>query len=115
HSEISAGSARVLETLKLPFAEPIQVEEIKPNPCDVAIVGMGCLLAGAQDRATFWRNIIEKVDAIREIPSNRFDSDRYFDDDARARDKIYSKWGGFLDDIPFDPFRYGIPPSALTS
>ena len=28
-------------------------------------------------------------------------------------DKIYSKWGGFLDDMPFDPMRYGIPPRAV--
>ena len=34
---------------------------------------------------------------------------------ARARDKIYSRWGGFLEDVPFDPMRYGIPPNALAS
>ena len=37
---------------------------------------------------------------------------RYFDADRQARDKIYSRWGGFLDDVPFDPLKYGIPPSA---
>ena len=35
----------------------------------------------------------------------RWDWRAYFDADRRARDKIYSKWGGFLDDVPFDPMR----------
>ena len=26
-----------------------------------------------------------------------------------------SRWGGFLDDVPFDPMKYGIPPAALPS
>ena len=39
----------------------------------------------------------------------------YFDPDPTARDKVYSRWGGFLDDVPFDPVRYGIPPSSLPS
>ena len=26
-----------------------------------------------------------------------------FDADRQAKDKIYSKWGGFLDDLVFDP------------
>ena len=33
----------------------------------------------------------------------------------RARDKIISKWGGFLEDIPFDPVTFGITPNSLLS
>ncbi len=33
----------------------------------------------------------------------------------RARDKIYSKWGGFLETVEFDPTKYGIPPASLNS
>src|SRR5262249_44954733 len=29
--------------------------------------------------------------------------------------KTPCKWGGFLDDIPFDPLAYGIPPKSLTA
>jgi hypothetical protein len=39
----------------------------------------------------------------------------YFDADRTAKDKIYSKWGGFLDDMAFDPMRYGMPPKSITS
>ena len=33
----------------------------------------------------------------------------------KAKDKIYSKWGGFLDDVAFDPMKYGMPPASLRS
>ena len=81
----------------------------------MAIVGMACLLPKAPDIQTYWRNILDKVDAISEIPKDRWDWQRYFDSDPRKRDKVYSKWGGFLEDIAFDPLLYGIPPSALPS
>ena len=63
--------------------------------------------------AEYWENILDKVDAITEIPSHRWDWRLYFDADRNAKDKIYSKWGGFLDDMLFDPMRYGIPPKSL--
>lgn len=82
-------------------------------PFNVAIVGMSCLLPGAKDVEAYWGNIIGKVDAISEVPSERWDSARYFDPDPAARDKVYSRWGGFLGDIEFDPLAYGMPPKSL--
>ncbi|MGH9266596.1 MAG: polyketide synthase, partial [Acidimicrobiales bacterium] len=82
---------------------------------DVAIVGMACLLPKAPDLETYWRNILGKVDAITEVPADRWDWRGYFDPDPDAPDKVYSRWGGFLDEIPFDPVSYGIPPSSLPS
>ncbi|HEV3215450.1 MAG TPA: beta-ketoacyl synthase N-terminal-like domain-containing protein [Vicinamibacterales bacterium] len=81
----------------------------------IAIVGAGCLLPHASDARTLWSNVFNKADAIGEIPPERFDATRYYDTDRRARDKIYSKWGGFLGEIPFDPLKYGIPPAAVPS
>ncbi|HEY6361241.1 MAG TPA: SDR family NAD(P)-dependent oxidoreductase [Vicinamibacterales bacterium] len=84
-------------------------------PCDVAVVGAGCILPGAADVRTFWSNVLNKIDAITEVPPERFDAGLYFDLDLKARDRIVSKWGGFMGDVPFDPVKYGIPPSALGS
>src|SRR5690606_683281 len=58
-------------------------------------------------------NILNKVDAITEIPPDRFDWRLYYDPDRQARDKIYSRWGGFIDEIPFNPMDYGMPPNSL--
>lgn len=81
----------------------------------IAIIGMSCLFPKAGDVETYWHNILNKVDAITEIPEGHFDWKNYYDKDPLARDRIFSKWGGFLDDVKFDPTRYGIPPSSLAS
>lgn len=82
---------------------------------DIAIVGMACILPKAGDLQTYWENILSKVDAITEVPKDRWDWKKYYDPDPSAPDKSYSKWGGFIDDVPFDPLNYGIPPNALSS
>jgi acyl transferase domain-containing protein/NAD(P)H-dependent flavin oxidoreductase YrpB (nitropropane dioxygenase family)/NAD(P)-dependent dehydrogenase (short-subunit alcohol dehydrogenase family) len=112
HEDVSVrGSAR-LETAG---EEPQPAASAGGRPCDVAVVGMACIMPKAPDLETFWANVLHKVDAITEIPPDRFDWRRYYDDDPRARDKIYSRWGGFIDPVPFDPARYGMPPSSLPS
>ena len=82
---------------------------------DVAIVGMSAIMPGAGDVRTFWENTLQGVDAITEVPGDRWDWRLYYDVDPKAPDKIVSKWGGFVPDVPFDPLRYGMPPSSLPS
>jgi acyl transferase domain-containing protein len=38
-----------------------------------AIVGMACLFPGAPDMDRYWRNIVDGVDAIGEVPAARWD------------------------------------------
>ncbi len=113
---IAQQAARSIAGLAVPFDGP-RVEEVLPPPApfNVAIVGMGCLLPKAPNVRAFWANILNKVDAITDIPKERFNVDLYYDPDRKAKDKIHSRWGGFLDAVPFDPMRYGIPPNALPS
>jgi acyl transferase domain-containing protein len=83
------------------------------RPADIAIIGVGAVLPKAATARAFWENIVNAVDAIGEIPPHRWDWRLYYDANRQAPDKIYSKWGGFLDDMPFDPMRYGIPPASI--
>jgi acyl transferase domain-containing protein/NADP-dependent 3-hydroxy acid dehydrogenase YdfG len=85
------------------------------QPLDIAIVGMSCLLPGAGDPAAFWENILRKKNLIEEVPADRFDVDAWFDADPKARDRINSRWGGFVRDVLFDPMKYGIPPASIPS
>ncbi|MBP6743643.1 SDR family NAD(P)-dependent oxidoreductase [bacterium] len=87
----------------------------KHNQEAIAIVGMSCQFPQSNDVETYWTNILNKVDSITEIPKSHFDWQNYFDANPLARDKIISKWGGFLSDVVFDPAPYGIPPSSLDS
>ncbi|MCC6587061.1 MAG: SDR family NAD(P)-dependent oxidoreductase [Bryobacterales bacterium] len=114
HHDVSAESSKRLAQLTIPSWQDAS-EAPKESPSDVAIVGMACLLPKAPGLQTYWQNIIDKIDAVGEIPSDRWDWAQYFDSDPKAKDKIYSKWGGFLDDIPFDPMQYGMPPASLRS
>ena len=114
HRQVSVGGSLLLDGLSVSTKHDDTLSA-RAEPCHVAIIGMGCLLPKAQNVNTFWSNVLGKVDGITEIPKERFDSDLYFDKDPKGRDRIYSKWGGFLDDVVFDPLRYGIPPNALSS
>jgi acyl transferase domain-containing protein/NAD(P)H-dependent flavin oxidoreductase YrpB (nitropropane dioxygenase family)/NAD(P)-dependent dehydrogenase (short-subunit alcohol dehydrogenase family) len=114
HQDVSLESTRMVEEVEL-FREPSPLVEESQRPSDVAIIGMACLLPKGPDLETYWENILNKVDAITEVPKDRWDWELYYDPDRQARDKVYSKWGGFLDDVSFDPVRYGMPPSSLPS
>jgi polyketide-type polyunsaturated fatty acid synthase PfaA len=74
---------------------------------------MACLLPRAANLQIYWHNILNKVDAITEVPEDRWDWRIFYDPDPKARDRVYSKWGGFVDALPFDPMRYGMPPNSL--
>jgi acyl transferase domain-containing protein/NAD(P)H-dependent flavin oxidoreductase YrpB (nitropropane dioxygenase family)/NADP-dependent 3-hydroxy acid dehydrogenase YdfG len=114
HQEISIQSSEWLARATEP-ERPHLSKCRESRRGDLAIIGMSCLLPKAGDLQTYWENILAKASAITEIPADRWDWTRYFDPDPEARDRVYSKWGGFIDEIPFDPVRYGLPPSSLRS
>jgi acyl transferase domain-containing protein/NAD(P)H-dependent flavin oxidoreductase YrpB (nitropropane dioxygenase family) len=115
HLDISAGSTRTLLELALPESARPKPRTTAEKSADVAIIGLECLLPGAMNASAFWSNILEKVDAITEAPRERLDPARYFDPSGRTRDTVISKWGGFVEAIPFDPVHHGIPPAAMRS
>jgi acyl transferase domain-containing protein/acyl carrier protein len=77
----------------------------------IAIVSVACRFPGAPDPEGFWELLSGGVDAIREIPDDRFDVDEYYDPDPEAPGKIYTRYGGYLEGIDgFDPEFFGISP-----
>jgi acyl transferase domain-containing protein/NAD(P)H-dependent flavin oxidoreductase YrpB (nitropropane dioxygenase family)/NADP-dependent 3-hydroxy acid dehydrogenase YdfG len=114
HRDIAFGSTERLEALR-EYPSTARPSETAPAPCDLAIIGMACILPGCSDVESYWRNILQKVDAISEVPLDRWDWRTYFDPDRHAADRVYSKWGGFIEAVPFDPIEHGMPPNSLTS
>jgi acyl transferase domain-containing protein/NAD(P)H-dependent flavin oxidoreductase YrpB (nitropropane dioxygenase family)/NAD(P)-dependent dehydrogenase (short-subunit alcohol dehydrogenase family) len=82
---------------------------------EVAIIGIATILPGASDLASFWRNVLNNRCQITEVPPERWELARYFNADQSAQDTTYSRWGGFLPDLYFEPIKYGIPPKYLGS
>lgn len=115
HHEISAGGMEQIDRLTDASFLADSNESPKAQPCDIAIVGMSAIVPGAGDVRTFWENTLHGIDAITEVPADRWDWRLYYDADPKAPDKITSKWGGFVPEIPFDPLRYGMPPTSLPS
>ena len=78
----------------------------------IAIVGMGCRFPGGADSPEqFWQLLVDGVDAVREVPADRWDADALYDPDPSAPGKSATKWGGFLDRIDgFDAAYFGILP-----
>lgn len=77
----------------------------------IAIVAVSCRFPGAPDPEAFWELLSDGVDAIREVPEDRFDIDEFYDPDPDAAGKTYTRFGGFLDEIDgFDPEFFGISP-----
>lgn len=77
----------------------------------IAIVGMGGVMPQSDNLDEFWKNLINGVDCITEIPSDRWDWREYFGDPLKENNKTNSKWGGFIRDVDkFDAKFFGISP-----
>ncbi|AQA09998.1 type I polyketide synthase [Streptomyces malaysiensis] len=122
HHAVGAGAADFLTARAEAVCErlgvaPAPAAAEAPAPLDVAVVGMACMFPQAPDLASFWANVVGGVDAVTEVPAERWDPAVHYTGakDGASATKSASKWGGFLPPIPFDPLRYGIPPASLGS
>ena len=99
---------RALRALEDMQAKLDALEYAKREP--IAIIGMGCRFPGGADSPeAFWRLLRDGVDAITEVPANRWDVEAYYDPDPDAPGKIYTRKGGFLTRVDdFNPQFFGI-------
>ena len=81
----------------------------------LAIVGMSCLFPKAQSLQDYWANIKEKVDCISEVPETSWKAEDYYNPDKKCPDHVYTKNGGFLNPVDFNPAEWGIAPTDLDS
>jgi len=78
----------------------------------IAIIGIGCRFpGGANNPESFWKLLQNGVDAITEVPADRWNIKRFYDPNPERLGKIYTRWGGFVEHIDqFDPQFFGISP-----
>lgn len=96
---------------RAPLAGPVVLKTVD-NRAPIAIVGLGCTLPRAPSVPAFWANLVGGVDAIREIPDDRWSADRYWDPRAGPRGpaKTCAHIAGFVGELAFDPRAFRIPP-----
>ncbi|MGI6668749.1 MAG: SDR family NAD(P)-dependent oxidoreductase [Acetivibrionales bacterium] len=78
---------------------------------EIAIIGISGRYPMAGNLDEFWENLKKGRDCITEIPKDRWDYRDYFNPDRSKEGSVYSKWGGFIDDVDkFDPLFFNISP-----
>ncbi len=76
----------------------------------IAIVGMSGRFPGAASCEALWQLLVDGVDAVGEIPAERWSLAQYYDANANAPGKMNARCGGFLEGVDqFDPAFFGIP------
>ena len=83
----------------------------------VAIIGAGCRYPGGIETPDdLWRLVRDGVDAVSDVPADRWDADAYYDPDPKAPGKMVVRRGGFLAGIDgFDPHFFGISPREAST
>ena len=78
---------------------------------NIAIIGVGCRFPKAENPEAFWHLLSNGIDAITEIPADRWNVDELYDPQPATPGKMNTRWGGFLSQIDgFDPLFFNISP-----
>jgi acyl transferase domain-containing protein/pimeloyl-ACP methyl ester carboxylesterase len=96
-------------------AQVARLEEAQREP--IAIIGMGCRFPGGADTPVkFWRLLQQGIDAIVEVPADRWDAAAYYDPNPQTAGKASTMQGGYLADVSgFDAAFFGITPREVVS
>jgi acyl transferase domain-containing protein len=82
----------------------------------IAVIGLACRFPGADSPSAYWSLLRDGVDAIAEVPRERWDAEGFYDRDLTTPGKMATKWGGFLTGVDFfDPKFFGIAPREAAS
>ena len=83
----------------------------------IAIVGAGCRYPGGIETPDeLWRVVRDGVDAVAEVPADRWDANAYYDPDPNAPGKMVTRRGGFLSQVDrFDAQYFGISPREAST
>ena len=113
-ADVSADKQALLALRKL-RARVEQLERARTEP--IAVIGLACRFpGGANTPDAFWQLLDDEVDAVRDVPADRWDVEAYYDPDPDAPGKMYTRSGGFVDDIDrFDAEFFRIAPREAVS
>ncbi|XP_041364321.1 uncharacterized protein LOC121379738 [Gigantopelta aegis] len=75
---------------------------MEENSGGIAVVGVGCRFPGADNIEEFWRVLSNGENHVNEIPRKRWNLEAFYDDDADAPGKMYTRRAGLVEN--FDQF-----------
>ncbi|MGA1823080.1 MAG: SDR family NAD(P)-dependent oxidoreductase [bacterium] len=65
----------------------------------IAVIGAACRFPQSNSLESFWDNLCRGKNLITQVPEDRWAIADYYSPDKKAKNKTYSKWGGFIQDI----------------
>lgn len=78
----------------------------------LAVIGLSCRFPQAANPEAFWNLLSGAVDAITEVPAERWKAPDYFDEESGKSGFINNRHGGFIDQVDrFDAAFFGISPA----
>lgn len=98
-------------SLQSPPINDSNYQEINSAALDIAVIGLAGSYAAASNIQQFWQNLKSGKDGITEVPIERWDHSRFYQESKGKPGKTYAKWGGFIEDYDkFDPMFFNISP-----
>lgn len=78
----------------------------------IAIIGIGCRYpGGVHGPDAFWKLLRDGVDAVSEVPGDRWNTEAFYDSRPGQKGKSISRWMGSLDSLDrFDAAFFGLSP-----
>ncbi|WP_410511159.1 SDR family NAD(P)-dependent oxidoreductase [Paenibacillus sp. BR2-3] len=90
---------------------PAEAGSVNGGVMDIAVIGMDGRFPMASNMSELWENLKDGKDCITEIPKDRWDYTKDYDVEKGKKGKIYTKYGGFIDDVDkFDPLFFQMTP-----
>ena len=113
-AEPLSPTKRALLAVQQMKAQVEALEHEKHEP--IAVVGLGCRFPGANNPDEFWTLLHDGVDAIAEVPPERWSVDAYYAPDPDVPGKMSTRYGGFVYQTDqFDPLFFNISPRETVS
>ena len=116
HPTVDALARHLAGEPSAPTSRPRRAEAPRPQDEPIAVVGLACRFPKASGVRAYWRLLCDGVDAITEVPQERWDLESLYDEDPAAPGKVRTRWGGFLEQVDrFDAQFFGISPREAES
>lgn len=90
----------------------VQVSDIHSSE-PIAIIGLHGKYPKSDDITKYWENLKKGKNLVGIVPESRWNAEELYDENPEKvnEGKIYSKWGGFVNDVDtFDPKFFNITP-----
>ncbi|MCC8145100.1 MAG: SDR family NAD(P)-dependent oxidoreductase [Bacteroidales bacterium] len=110
HSDVAEKNKELIHNI-----QEISKPDLSGQPLDIAIVGMECIFPEAENIEEYWKNIVLGKDCMSEVPDSRWNKNLFYNPDTNDTDYVWSKWGGFIPTVDFDPLEFGMTPQSLAS